>query len=246
MRRFFVPPESFGGDSVIIAGDLFRHLAKVLRLKNGATVLLADGKGKEFAGTIRTIGKESLVVAIQEAFVAPAFENGPPITLYQGLPKGDKMDFIVQKSTELGIAEIVPFRADRSVPRIKKGEEDDKLARWQRIALEASRQSGRASVPTVSFAGRVEDVVRLSGHTVRLLLWEEEQDNRLKGTLAGLPLPETIAIMVGPEGGLSAEEVARAREGGFIPVSLGKRIVRTETASLVVLAILQFYWGDLG
>ena len=246
MRRFFVPPGSFDGDSVIIAGDLFRHMAKVLRLKNGATVLLADGKGKEYAGTIRTIGKESLVVVLQEAFVAPALESGPPITLYQGLPKGDKMDFIVQKSTELGIAEIVPFRAARSVPRIKKGEEEDKLARWQRIAFEASRQSGRASVPTVSLAGGVEDVVQSSGHAVKLLLWEEEQDNRLKETLAGLPLPDSVALMVGPEGGLSADEVARARAGGFIPVSLGTRIVRTETASLVMLAILQFYWGDLG
>jgi len=246
VRRFFVPPEDCCGGRVTIAGDLFRHMAKVLRLKTGDLVLLADGKGFEFSGVIRSRGKESLVVEILESSREPALVNGPLITLYQGLPKGDKMDLILQKSTELGVAEIVPFVAFRSVPRIRKGEEDDKLARWQRIVLEAARQSGRPSIPKVALAGGLEDVLRISGHSVKLLLWEEERDSRLKETLAGLHLPETVALIVGPEGGLSADEAARARECGFIPVSLGKRIVRTETASLAMLAILQFYWGDLG
>jgi 16S rRNA (uracil1498-N3)-methyltransferase len=246
VRRFFVPPEALGEGSVTIAGELFRHMVKVLRLKIGDPVLLADGKSHEFAGTIRTIGKESLVVTLLEASGAPAFDKGPAITLYQGLPKGDKMDLIIQKATELGIAEIVPFRATRSVPRLRKGEEEGKLARWQRIAREAARQSGRASIPGVAVVGDLGDVLRRADHSVKFLLWEEERDNRLKEILAGLSAPETVALIVGPEGGLSAEEAARARECGFIPVSLGKRIVRTETASLVMLAILQFYWGDLG
>ncbi len=246
MRRFFVPSETFAGDSVTIDGDLFRHMAKVLRLKQGAPVLLADGTGQEFTGTIRTIGKESLVVALQEISVPPALENGPSITLYQGLPKGDKMDLIIQKATELGVAEIVAFRGARSVPRIRQGEEDAKVARWQRIAREAARQSGRASIPAVSLAGGVEEALSVAGHSIRLLLWEEERDTRLKETLARFPLPESIALVVGPEGGLSVEEADRAKECGFIPVSLGKRIVRTETAGLAMLAILQFYWGDMG
>ena len=246
VRRFFVPPEAFGDGSITITGDLFRHMAKVLRLKSNDTVLLADGKGNEFPGVILAIGRESLTVSLREPRREPAVAAGPRITLYQGLPKGDKMDLILQKATELGVAEIVPFAAARSVPRVRKGEENVRLARWQRIALEAARQSGRTSIPTVSWGGGLEEVLRRSGDAAKLLLWEEERDNRLKETLARLPLPETIALIIGPEGGLTTEEAASARDCGFIPVSLGKRIVRTETAGIVMLAILQFYWGDLG
>lgn len=246
MRRFFVPPDAFADGSAVITGDLFRHMARVLRLKIGTPVVLADGAGNEFAGTIEEVGKEKLVVTLDGSSVAAAAAAGPGITLYQGLPKGDKMELILQKTTELGVAEIIPFAAARSVARIRKGEETGKVARWQRIAREAARQSGRPSVPRVSLAGDLAEAVRLSRHSVKLLLWEEEKGNRLRETLAGLPVPETIALIVGPEGGLSAEEAATAKESGFIPVSLGERIVRTETAGLAMIAILQFYWGDLG
>ena len=170
----------------------------------------------------------------------------PRITLFQGLPKGDKLEFILQKTTELGVEEVIPFIAARSVPRIRKGEEAEKVVRWQRIVQEAARQSGRGSVPEVSLAGSMAEVVNMSGHGVKFLLWEGEKVSRLKDTLAELPKPETIALIVGPEGGLSAEEAATATESGFVPVSLGPRIVRTETAGLVMMAILQFYWGDIG
>lgn len=246
MRRFILPPEAFAGGSAVITGDLFRHMAKVLRLKNGTRVLLADGEGNEFTGVIRDIGKEKLVVDVEESRTVTPAAAGPRITLYQGLPKGDKMELILQKTTELGVAEVIPFPAARSIPRIRKGEEADKVARWQRIAREAARQSGRGSVPRIALAKDLSEVVDSARHSVKLLLWEEEKVKRLKETLAGLPMPETVAVIVGPEGGLSAEEAAKARESGFIPVSLGERIVRTETAGLVMVAILQFYWGDLG
>jgi 16S rRNA (uracil1498-N3)-methyltransferase len=246
LRRFFVPPEAFGDGSVTISGDLFRHMVKVLRLKPGAGVLLADGRGTESAGIIDSVGKETLIVTIQESFVAAPVAAVPRITLFQGLPKGDKLEFILQKTTELGVAEVIPFIAARSVPRIRKGEEAEKVVRWQRIVQEAARQSGRSSVPQVSLAGSMAEVVNMSGHSVKFLLWEGEKVNRLKDTLAELPKPENIALIVGPEGGLSAEEAATATAGGFIPVSLGPRIVRTETAGLVMMAILQFYWGDIG
>ena len=246
MRRFFVPAEAIGDGSITIEGDLFRHMAKVLRLKTGASVLISDGSGNEFPGVIRAIDKASLVVDLADTRQDSASEDGPRITLYQGLPKGDKMDLILQKATELGVSEIVPFVASRSIPRVRKGEEHDRLARWQRIVHEAARQSGRTSIPVVSWACGLEEVLGTSGQAVRLLLWEEERENRLKETLAGIPLPETVALIVGPEGGLSAAEADQARACGYVPVSLGKRIVRTETASLVMLAILQFLWGDLG
>lgn len=246
MRRFFVPPETIADGRAVITGDLFRHMAKVLRLKPGTRVLLADGSGTEFAGIIDSVGKDDLVVTIQESCVVAPAAAVPRITLFQGLPKGDKLEFILQKATELGVAEVIPFAAARSVSRIRKGEEADKVVRWQRIVQEAARQSGRSSVPQVALAGSLAEVVNMSGHAVKFLLWEGEKVNRLKDKLAELAQPETIALIVGPEGGLSAEEAALATDGGFIPVSLGPRIVRTETAGLVMMAILQFYWGDIG
>lgn len=246
MRRFLVPPEVIADGCAVITGDLFRHMVKVLRLKNGTPVLLADGAGREFTGIIRDIGKERLVVTLQGSGPARPAATGPGITLYQGLPKGDKLELILQKTTELGVAEVIPFTAARSIARIRKGEEADKVARWQRIAREAARQSGRASVPRVALAESLAEAVASARHAVKLLLWEGETVNRLKATLARLPVPDSVAVIVGPEGGLTAEEAAQAREGGFIPVSLGERIVRTETAGLAMVAILQFYWGDLG
>jgi len=246
MRRFFIPPGAVADGSVTIAGDLFRHMAKVLRLKSGDPVLLADGSGTEYRGAIRSVDREALVVDILETGRQGTDDHGPAFTLYQGLPKGDKSDLIIQKATELGVGEIVLFRSDRSVPRIKGKEREGKVARWQRIALEAARQSGRSSVPAVTLAESLDEALEGAGQTVRLLLWEEERDKRLREVLGSLPQPETIALLVGPEGGLTGAEAANARTAGFIPVSLGKRIVRTETASLAMLAILQFYWGDMG
>jgi 16S rRNA (uracil1498-N3)-methyltransferase len=246
MRRFFVPAEAIADGCAVITGDPFRHMAKVLRLKNGAPVLLADGKGNEYAGIICEIGKEQLVVTLEQRSGTSSAVPGPAITLYQGLPKGDKLEFILQKTTELGVAEVVPFAAARSVRRIRQGEEAEKVGRWQRIAREAARQSGRGSVPAVSLAGNLAEVVQGARHSLKLLLWEEEEGNRLRDTLAGVPVPASIALIVGPEGGLTAEEAAQATDSGFIPVSLGRRILRTETAGLAMIAILQFYWGDMG
>jgi 16S rRNA (uracil1498-N3)-methyltransferase len=246
VRRFFIPPEAVADGCATISGDLFRHMVKVLRLKPGTGVLLADGSGTEFAGVIASVGKENLVVIIQESCIVAPVADMPRITLFQGFPKGDKLEFILQKTTELGVAEVIPFAAARSISRIRKGEEAEKVVRLQRIVQEAARQSGRSSVPQVALAGSMAEVVNMSGHGVKFLLWEGEKVNRLKDVLAGLPKPETIALIVGPEGGLTAEEAATATAGGFIPVSLGPRIVRTETAGLVMMAILQFYWGDIG
>jgi 16S rRNA (uracil1498-N3)-methyltransferase len=246
VRRFFIPHGAVTDGSVTIDGDLYRHMAKVLRLKCGDQVLLADGSGREYHGAIRSIGREMLVVDILDTDREGVDEQGLAITLYQGLPKGDRTDVIIQKATELGIAEIVLFRSSRSVPRIKEAEKDGKIARWQRIALEAARQSGRSSVPAVSLAEGIDVALEGAGHAVKLLLWEEERNNRLKQVLGSHRLPGTIALLVGPEGGLTEAEAAHAQKAGFMPVSLGKRIVRTETASLAMLAILQFYWGDMG
>ena len=245
VRRFVLPPEDLGGDEVVLTGEIYRYAIRVLRLGPGSPVLLSDGRGREWHGRIETVERLRAVVAI-DGKGAQAATAGPGITLYQGLPKGEKLDLILQKGTELGAAAIVPFAGERSVVRIPPEKTDERIERWQRIVREASRQSRRATVPEVDFAPDLGEVLRSAGQDVKLLLWEEEETRRLKETLAALPTPESIAVLVGPEGGFSAAEARAAEERGFIPVGLGRRILRTETAGLAMLAILQFYWGDMG
>lgn len=246
MRRFIISCHSVDGDTITIDGDLFHHIAHVLRLKKGALLSLADGNGHEYDGRISRVGAECLTVAVEEDRCVSPLGDGPRITLYQGLPKGAKLEVILQKCTELGVSEIVPFVASRSVARLDPDRNKEKLQRWRRIALEAARQSRRIAVPEIRFAADLAEACRNADHKVKLLLWEEEKSLSLKNLLGELEPPESIAVIVGPEGGLTSEEVALAQQCGFTSVSLGKRIVRTETAGLAIVAILQFYWGDLG
>ncbi len=168
------------------------------------------------------------------------------ITLYQGLPKGEKLDLILQKCTELGVAEVVTFGADRSVVKLRGERSSARLERCEKIVQEAARQSGRRSAPKVIIGGCLDAVLAEARQTVKLLLWEGEQTVRLRESLEAHAAPESVAVVVGPEGGLSADEVKQAVARGFTPVSLGRRILRTETAGLAVLSILQFQWGDIG
>lgn len=246
MRRFMAPGADLTVESVRVEGDLFRHMVKVLRLKIDTRVILADGRGAECAGIIREIGRDHLTVAVEERRAAVPSVGSPRITLIQGLPKGEKMELILQKGTELGVNEVIPFQADRSVSRIPADRQDERLRRWQRIAAEAARQAGRPDIPAVRLAGGMNEAIRDAGHDLRLLLWEEERSTTLKGAMAGRPRPESIAVIVGPEGGLTAEEAETARNSGFIPVTLGRRILRTETAGIALVAILQYLYGDLG
>jgi len=246
MRRFFIDENAIIDNSAVIAGNLFCHMTRVLRLKIGTRVLLSDGIGRRHVGVIDSIGKENLVIRLEESSLEPERPAGPLITLYQGLPKGSKMEFILQKCTELGVDALIPFVASRSIAQLPQDRGADRLGRWRRIVAEAARQSNRTSIPELLPAMDFSELLASADQTVKLLLWEEEKSNRLKSVLGSLPLPESVAIMVGPEGGLSKDEVAAATRAGFIPVTLGARILRTETAGIALLAVLQFYWGDMG
>lgn len=246
MRRFILDKRDIGTTEAVITGYLYRHMAKVLRLRPGTTVMLADGEGMDYEGVIESIGTGSLSVKIVRQERLQEDDPGPRITIYQGMPKGDKLDFILQKCTELGAAAIVPFAASRSIVRVSPQRSPGRLERWQKIATEAARQSRRVTVPNIALAGDLSQILQAAQHSVKLLLWEEEQANLLRQALAGVALPEDVGILIGPEGGFTPEEAAAASAAGFTPVSLGRRIVRTETAGLIILSILQFYWGDLG
>ena len=246
LRRFLIPPASFAGRQAIVTGEPFRHMTTVLRLAPGSRLILADGTGREATGTIRAIDRDRLLVDLDAELAPSATAAIPSITLYQGLPKGEKLDLILQKCTELGIAEIVPFQAARSVTKLAADRIADRLQRWQRIVQEAARQSGRSSVPRIEYAADLATVCRTTGQELRLLLWEGETERGVRSLLSDQPRPASIAVLVGPEGGLTEGEAAMAKAAGFIPVTLGQRILRTETAGLAMVAILQYEWGDLG
>ncbi len=246
MRRFIIPVSVITEDTVTITGDLLHHMVHVLRLKTGSRICLMDSSGREYTGLIHRMNGESVSVSVEERRQIQSVGSAPAITLFQGLPRGDKLDFILQKGTELGAAGIVPFAAARSIAKVRSASLEEKLERWRRIAREAARQSNRNSVPDIYFAADLAEALHLADNHVKLLLWEQGEPGTLKNTLAGMDRPEQLAVIIGPEGGFTAEEVASAVKCGAIPVSLGKRIVRTETAGLAILSILQFNWGDIG
>lgn len=246
VRRFLIPSQSLDGSTSIVAGDIFHHMVKVLRLKKGAKVVLADGHGNSRPGIIDGIESESATIRFLQEALAPEPATSPAITIYQGLPKGDKIELIVQKATELGASAIIPFMAERSVKKIQPGRVNELVNRWQRISMEAARQSGCCVVPRIRIAGSLSEALRDSHHELKLLLWEEERTVHLKQILDPLAAPGDVAVIIGPEGGITTNEAAEAARCEFTPVSLGKRILRTESASLVILSILQYHWGDIG
>ncbi|QWV97665.1 16S rRNA (uracil(1498)-N(3))-methyltransferase [Geomonas nitrogeniifigens] len=246
MRSFFLGDNTVYDGEVTVTGELYRHMARVLRLKQGAEVELIDADGRRHCGVVGEVGAKSLTVRIAATKAAPEPEGGLKITLYQGLPKGDKLDLILQKCTELGISEVVTFDAARSIVKLRGEKSAGKLARFEKIVQEAARQSGRGFAPRVAIGGTLREVLQEARHTVRLLLYEGEEKTTLRECLDQHQAPESVSVVVGPEGGLSAEEVEEALACGFTPVTLGRRILRTETAGLALVSILQFYWGDLG
>jgi len=245
VRRFLVSPELLASPSFAIEGELYRHMIKVLRLNVGDRVRLFDGSGHEGTAVILRIGPRELTVTLESPPTAHLAQT-PAITLIQGLPKGEKGDLIVQKATELGVSTIVVFPAQRSVVKIAADQRAQRQARWQKIADEAARQSRRSSVPAVVLADSLPSVLERSVDALKLLLWEGEEQRRLKETLTAPLAPASIAILVGPEGGIAESEAELAVNHGFTAVSLGPRILRTETAGLAMITILQYHWGDMG
>jgi 16S rRNA (uracil1498-N3)-methyltransferase len=243
MRRFIIPFPLPDTDQLVLDGDLYRHLITVLRLKPGVTVCLVTPTQETCDATIDSIGEGTVSLRLGQRVHALA-ASPLRIVLYQGIPKGDKLDLIIQKATELGVARIVPFPAERSVVKIHPDRLPERCTRWNRIAAEAARQSG-AAVPEIVPVASMSSALTDCDTDLRLLPWEDEQAACLRPVLAALSPPTSVAIMIGPEGGFAAAEVAAARNHGFKTVRLGPRILRTETAGFTLLAILQQVWGDI-
>lgn len=247
MHRFFVAPEKVVDDQAWLDEEESRHLTKVLRLEAGASVIVFDGVGREYCGVIGKVTMREVQLtgltrteAIREAPVA--------VTLVQGVAKGEKMDWIVQKATELGVMRIIPVLTERSVVRIDPTKGAERSDRWRKIAREAVKQSRRTVVPQIEPPCSWSAAMLAWPETVPMLVpWEEHQGAGLGSVLRRSTVPPAqLGLAIGPEGGLTAGEVALAMQQGATPVGLGPRILRTETAGLAALAVIMSELGDWG
>jgi 16S rRNA (uracil1498-N3)-methyltransferase len=246
MRRFFVRPEDVSAEALYLRGDEAEHLLRVLRLGPGAQVSVFDGRGHEYMVQVERLDSDSVVCQILHHTAAqPA--HIVSITLGQGLPKAGKFEWVVQKTTELGVSEIVPVITNRVVPRISPHHLPAKAGRWEKLAREACKQSGRATVPHLWPPTPLDAFfAAFQSAELKLMLWEGEDRHLLRTVLTAVQRVASVAVLVGPEGGLTAAEVARGEGYGFRSVGLGKRVLRTETAAVVAVALLQYEFGDLG
>lgn len=244
--RFFLPKENLKEKKATITGRELDHLRLVLRLRPGDRITLFDDRGWEHEGVIDSYGPETGFIDIVRSY-QPGRESILDITLAQALGKGDKMDLIVEKATELGVGTIIPFLSSRTVPRPDEARMERRQARWEKIALSAAKQSGRTRIPEILELSDFETLVRGDWRCeLKLLLWEKESVSGLGEVRAERPQLKSLLVAIGPEGGFSLEEAAQAREHGFRSIRLGKRILRTETAAIAALSLLQFVWGDMG
>ena len=245
-RWFFLNPNQIVDGKACLDGTDAHHIINVLRLKTGDRIILANGLARTFAATIEYMEKDRVLCAIGEE-IRTTTSDSPRVTLVQGLPKGDKMDLIIEKGAELGLHEFIPLLSERVVVKLTEEKLLKRRERWQRIAMEAAKQCRRPDVPSVSKPMTWTEVLEsLPLEGVALIPWEEETNNSLKSYMRSNPKPAAVYYFIGPEGGFSLSEVETAREYGVCPVTIGSRILRTETAGLAVATMLFYQWGDLG
>jgi len=241
MRRFFVSPQALEQNPIPLAGEVLHHLRSVLRLGPGQEILLLDGEGSLCCCRIEALGKDSGAARVLRRWHED--ESAVPLRLIQALPKGDKLGLVLQKGTELGVATFAPVVTERSIARPAKERADKQLSRWRRIIQEAARQSLRPRLPRLCTPAPLSRVLAETDEELRLMLWEEGS-RPLDEALPTTP-PRSVALLVGPEGGLTGQEADLAVASGFSAVRLGPRILRTETAGFAATAILQYLYGDL-
>ena len=246
MRRFFLEKNRVKESKATIRGSEAKHIGRVLRLGVGDTLYLLDENGWEYKAEI--ISKSSKLVEVELLKKSPPREDSSiTVVLGQALPKAKKMDFIVQKATELGVSTIIPFFSERTIPSLDDKQLKKRRIRWKRIAAEATKQCGRLVVPQIEEMLPFKEILKeWSDNSLKIILWEDEKNIKLKQVLSENQPHQKVIILIGPEGGFTAEEVDMARQAGFKSVSLGKYILRTETVGLCLLNILQYEWGELG
>jgi len=246
MHRFFIPQNWIDNKKVTLVDDVAHQLKHVLRMQSGRKIIVLDSSGYEHYVNLTHVARN---VVIGEIYDSQPAEGEPDlqITLYQGTLKAQKFEWVLQKGTELGIAEFVPVICERSVlSDVERA--DQKLARWRRIIKEAAEQSGRGRLPKLRPAMMFTQACQRAGQTPDpgLLAWEAEANTDLKSTLAAMTvLPRQISLFIGSEGGYTLDEVRLASGYNILPVGLGRRILRSETAGLVAAAAIFYEFGEL-
>lgn len=230
------------GQTVYLDDSAAHHVGKVLRMQPDQPLVLFNGDGVNYPAELDNVGKKQVSARVL-AREASTCEPGLKIILGQVISKGDRMDYAVQKSTELGVDTIVPLTSERCDVRLKGDREDKRIRHWQQVAISAAEQCGRATVPEVTSLTSLQDWFSRSDHCdLRLVL--HHRTERALSTLT--PPQQGVALLIGPEGGLSESEIEAARDHGFLPAAMGPRVLRTETAPVAAITLCQWLWGDFG
>lgn len=248
MHRFFVTPESVSGNMVLIDKEQSHHILKVLRLKSGDQVELFDGQGHVFSGILSRQENGGVLAEIQNK-VYHTNEPAVRVVLAQGIARGEKMDYLIQKAVEIGVSAIVPFVSERTVVVLDQNKSQRKNDRWKKIAREACKQSKRNIIPEISPVILWPQLLTSLQDKRAVILYEEEENIRLREILAGYKddlKTRSITIIVGPEGGFTPDEIQMAKDRNISVAGLGSRILRTETAGLAAASIILYEGGDLG
>ena len=243
MHRFYVNPENRTEDLFSLEQEDLKHAVSVLRLKPGDPVeIISDGK--RFSAVVREVSPGTVSAQMLEEL--PSTEPRIRLALFQGLPKSDKMELIIQKAVELGVSEIIPVKFARCVVRYSDADAEKKTLRWQKIAREAGKQSGRCVIPAVRQLVSVSAVPGLCRpYDAAVVPWEESTSFGPKGFCESRPVPVSLAVIIGPEGGIEPAEVDLLRSSGIVPLTLGRRILRTETAGIAAVSAFLSLYGEM-
>ncbi|GIP35849.1 16S rRNA (uracil(1498)-N(3))-methyltransferase [Paenibacillus sp. J2TS4] len=253
MQRYFIHPDRFTDDSVDITGEDAHHLVRVMRAAIGDQVICCDGIRREWIVRISSI-EDGLVRAELVEPLGRSSEPGVRITIAQSLPKGDKMELVIQKGTEIGAASFLPFVSERTIVQYDGKKEAKRLERWSKIAKEAAEQAHRSRVPELASPASWKQLLTLVREAdLALFCYEKEETRQLRPLIRdklaearSSGQPPRVVVIIGPEGGFTEREALEAEAAGCVPVSLGRRILRTETAAMVALTCILYEHGEMG
>lgn len=247
MQKFFIETNQIENDKITIIGSDVKHISNVLRMKLGEEIIIGDKETlKKYLVRIEEIKKEEVITKIIKQ-IDESVESNVKIDLYQGLPKADKMELIIQKTTEIGISNIIPVDMIRCIVKLDEKETKKKTQRWQNVAISAAKQSKRDKIPEIKNKIKLKQIVeKIKEYDYFFIAYEEETNHMLKQVLKNVENKENykIGILVGPEGGIESEEVELLKENGAKVISLGKRILRTETAPIVMISNILYELED--
>lgn len=252
MQRYFIDPAQFGDKVVSITGEDARHIGKVMRSKPEDKLIVTDGNAREALVEIVEIEAQQVTARIIEMLEASG-EPRVQVTVAQSLPKGDKMEIVIQKCTEIGASSFQPFMSERTVVQYDPKKEEKRTARWRKIAKEAAEQAHRSKIPAIeSPASWKELLAKLPEYDLACVCYEKEHGQQLRDVLKpfaqrlGIGAPSRVMIMIGPEGGFTEQEIEQLEAAGAVSIGLGRRILRTETAGMAALTCIMYETGEMG